>query len=233
MPCPLSIRLTTMHARTAARGDQPPQTDTQPLDQTPNTQQQQKNNNKNNQKGLLYAGSLWLSNSSYLYLSVSFIQMTKSLMPGLVYASGCIVGTERFSRAVAANMALIAFGVLVCAYGELNLVVKGLLEQLLALGFEAMRLTLVQVLINSKGLNMNPIQSLYYISPACFLGLLLPFIAVEYPRMAAATDWHVNASVLLANALSAFALNLVRFFSGCSGVVVVTLFVRCVHCALR
>ena len=37
--------------------------------------------------GFLYAASLWLSNASYLYLSVSFIQMTKSLMPGLVYAS--------------------------------------------------------------------------------------------------------------------------------------------------
>ena len=33
--------------------------------------------------GLLYAASLWLSNSAYLYLSVSFIQMTKALMPGL------------------------------------------------------------------------------------------------------------------------------------------------------
>ena len=40
-----------------------------------------------------------------------------------------------FSR-VTANMALIAFGVLVCAYGELNLVVKGLILQLSALCFE-------------------------------------------------------------------------------------------------
>lgn len=86
--------------------------------------------------GVLYAGSLWLSNSSYLYLSVSFIQMTKSLMPGLVYASGCVVGTEQFRPAVALNMALIAFGVLVCALGEVNLVMVGLLEQLAALGFE-------------------------------------------------------------------------------------------------
>ena len=31
---------------------------------------------------------------------------------------------------------LIAFGVLVCAYGELNLVVKGLILQLSALAFE-------------------------------------------------------------------------------------------------
>jgi hypothetical protein len=38
-----------------------------------------------------------------------------------------------------------------------------------------MRLTLVQVLMNSKGYNMNPLQSLYYVSPACFISLLLPF----------------------------------------------------------
>lgn len=38
-----------------------------------------------------------------------------------------------------------------------------------------MRLTLVQVLINAKGLNMNPMQSLYYVSPACFICLLVPF----------------------------------------------------------
>jgi hypothetical protein len=40
---------------------------------------------------------------------------------------------------------------------------------------QAMRLTMVQVLINSKGLNMNPIQSLYYVSPACFICLAVPF----------------------------------------------------------
>ena len=86
--------------------------------------------------GMLYAGSLWLSNSAYLYLSVSFIQMTKSLMPGLVYGCGCLVGTEKFRGNVAANMALIAFGVVVCAVGELNLVARGLAQQLTALGFE-------------------------------------------------------------------------------------------------
>lgn len=34
---------------------------------------------------------------------------------------------------------------------------------------------MVQVLINSKGLNMNPMQSLYYVSPSCFVCLFLPF----------------------------------------------------------
>ena len=86
---------------------------------------------------MLYAASLWLSNSAYLYLSVSFIQMSKSLMPGLVYFSGILLGTERFSRATTANMALIAFGVAVCAYGEVNLPLKGVAQQLTALLFEA------------------------------------------------------------------------------------------------
>ncbi len=40
---------------------------------------------------------------------------------------------------------------------------------------QASRLTMVQILINSKGLNMNPIQSLYYVSPSCLLGLSIPF----------------------------------------------------------
>ena len=35
----------------------------------------------------------------------------------------------------------------------------------------------MQILINSQGLNMNPLQSLYYVSPACLLGLTVPFCA--------------------------------------------------------
>ncbi len=62
--------------------------------------------------------------------------MTKSLMPGLVYASGVMLGTEKYSRGVTLNMILIAFGVLVCAVGELNLVLRGVIQQLAALGFE-------------------------------------------------------------------------------------------------
>jgi hypothetical protein len=46
---------------------------------------------------------------------------------------------------------------------------------LVPLFLQALRLTMVQILINSKGLNMNPLQSLYYVSPACLLCLSVPF----------------------------------------------------------
>lgn len=56
-----------------------------------------------------------------------------------------MLGVEKYSNGTTLNMLLIAFGVVVCAYGEMNLVVKGLVQQLAALMFEALRLTLVQV----------------------------------------------------------------------------------------
>eukprot|EP00775_Hariotina_reticulata_P002500 gene2500-2804_t len=61
---------------------------------------------------------------------------------------------------------------------------------------------------------MNPLQSLYYVSPACLVSLLVPFLAVEWPRIVAAKaagKVHFNPPVLLANALAAFALNLAVF----------------------
>lgn len=160
--------------------------------------------------GILYAASLWLSNSAYLYLSVSFIQMTKSLMPGLVYSCGISLGTEKFSSSSALNMLLIAFGVLVCAVGEANLVMKGLIQQLVALLFEAARLTLVQILMAGKGIKLNPLQSLYYVSPACFLCLLVPFSFVELQELLRDPPV-IYPAVFLGNGMIAFSLNLAVF----------------------
>ncbi|KAM2673707.1 hypothetical protein EV2_014973 [Malus domestica] len=41
--------------------------------------------------GALYSLSLWLSNSAYIFLYVSFIQMLKALMPVAVYSIGVAV----------------------------------------------------------------------------------------------------------------------------------------------
>lgn len=50
------------------------------------------------------SGTLWLGNAAYLYLSVSFIQMLKALMPVAVFCSGCAFGIETFSLGTLANM---------------------------------------------------------------------------------------------------------------------------------
>ena len=102
--------------------------------------------------GAFYAASLWLSNSAYLHLSVSFIQMTKALMPGLVYFVGCVFRTEKYNSLTTLNMFIIAIGVAIAAYGEINFIWIGVIEQFSALIFEAIRLCLVQILIKNKGI---------------------------------------------------------------------------------
>ena len=52
-----------------------------------------------------HAGTLWLGNAAYLYLSVSFIQMLKALMPVAVFCTGCTFGIESFSVGALGNMA--------------------------------------------------------------------------------------------------------------------------------
>jgi hypothetical protein len=165
------------------------------------------------------------------------------------------------------NMVVIAIGVAIAAYGEVNFVAIGVAQQLSSLVFEATRLMLVQVrellphnqssipraprklawrdprsliapcsplyitcdgpcastwmtheadgglcqqvLMNSQGISLNPIQSLYYVSPACLLCLSIPWTVVELPLLLERESWvALSPWVLLANAATAFALNL-------------------------
>ena len=49
-------------------------------------------------------GTLFLGNSVYMYLSIAFIQMLKSLGTVGVFCIGCIFGVEKFSLSTLANM---------------------------------------------------------------------------------------------------------------------------------
>jgi hypothetical protein len=67
--------------------------------------------------GGCYAITLWVGNAAYLYLSVSFIQMLKALMPVAVFSVGCFFGTDKFSTGTMANMILVTIGVAIASYG--------------------------------------------------------------------------------------------------------------------
>ncbi|KAK8944692.1 putative sugar phosphate/phosphate translocator [Platanthera zijinensis] len=68
--------------------------------------------------GTLYAFSLWFSNSAYIYLFVSFIQMLKALMPVAVHSFSILLSKEAFRRATMAYMLSISIRVAIAAYGE-------------------------------------------------------------------------------------------------------------------
>uniref|UniRef100_A0A7N0V373 Sugar phosphate transporter domain-containing protein n=1 Tax=Kalanchoe fedtschenkoi TaxID=63787 RepID=A0A7N0V373_KALFE len=161
--------------------------------------------------GLLYSFSLWFSNSAYIYLSVSFIQMLKALMPVAVYSIGVLFNKEGFKSNTMANMLAISFGVGIAAYGEAKFNSWGVILQLGAVAFEATRLVMIQILLTSKGISLNPITSLYYVAPCCLVFLFVPWIVVEAPRLRESSSFHFDFVVFGTNSLCAFALNLAVF----------------------
>lgn len=161
--------------------------------------------------GALYSLSLWFSNSAYIYLSVSFIQMLKALMPVAVYSIGVAFKKEGFKSNVMVNMLSISFGVAIAAYGEARFDSWGVILQLGAVAFEATRLVLIQILLGSKGINFNPITSLYYVSPCCLAFLFLPWVLVEFPILKETSSFHFDWAIFGTNSVCAFALNLAVF----------------------
>ncbi|XP_058074473.1 probable sugar phosphate/phosphate translocator At5g25400 [Magnolia sinica] len=161
--------------------------------------------------GALYSLSLWLSNSAYIYLSVSFIQMLKALMPVAVYSISVLFRKESFRSDTMANMLSISFGVAIAAYGEARFDSWGVALQLGAVAFEATRLVLIQILLTSKGISLNPITSLYYVAPCCLVFLFVPWVLVEFPVLRETSSFRFDFVVFGTNSLCAFALNLAVF----------------------
>ena len=161
--------------------------------------------------GVLYAFSLWLSNSAYIYLSVSFIQMLKALMPVAVYSIGVLFKKDAFKPNTMMNMILISVGVAIAAYGEAKFDLFGVFLQLGAVAFEATRLVLIQILLNSKGIQLNPITSCYYVAPCCLAFLTLPWIFVELPVLRQKSSFEFDFLIFGTNSVCAFALNLAVF----------------------
>lgn len=174
--------------------------------------------------GLLFSASLVLCNYAYLYLSVAFIQMIKATTPVVVLLIGWWFQTERPNRLLLVNVLIIVTGVVVACYGEIEFVLIGFIFQALGVIVEAMRLVMVQQLLNSKSLKMDPLCSLYYFAPVCGVFNFIAFFFFEYSKIEIEDFVNVGALHFLLNALCAFGLNVsVVFLIGKTSSLVLTL----------
>ncbi|KAI3459844.1 hypothetical protein Pfo_016507 [Paulownia fortunei] len=153
-----------------------------------------------------FASSLWFGNTAYLFISVAFIQMLKALMPVATFLMAVICGTDKLRCDLFLNMVFVSFGVVISSYGEIHFNVVGTVYQVTGIFAEALRLVLTQVLLQKKGLTLNPITSLYYIAPCSFVFLFVPWYLLEMPGMEV-SQIQFNVWIFFSNALCALALN--------------------------
>ncbi|CAH0059015.1 unnamed protein product [Clonostachys solani] len=157
--------------------------------------------------GFLYSGSLVCSNVVYLYLSVSFIQMLKSASPVVVLFFSWLWGMADPTMTQLFNILLIVFGVGLASYGEVGFSWIGFMFQCGGIVFEAMRLVLIQIMLSSEGLKMDPLVSLYYYAPVCAIMNFIVALASEIPKFQIQHAWDAGLLMLFLNALVAFMLN--------------------------
>ncbi|EPS69546.1 hypothetical protein M569_05219, partial [Genlisea aurea] len=159
----------------------------------------------------MFAMTLWLGNTAYLYISVSFAQMLKAIMPVAVFLLGILAGLEVMSCRMLLIMSVISFGVLIASYGEMEISWIGVVYQMGGVVGEALRLIFMEILVKKKGLKLNPVSVMYYVSPCSAVCLLIPWLFLEKPRMDQTGSWSFKPLILAVNSLCTFALNLSVF----------------------
>jgi len=159
--------------------------------------------------GLLFSGSLILSNTAYLYLSVAYIQMLKAFTPVAILLISWSFRIQEPSKKLAVIVFMISTGVALASHGELHFNLVGFITQAAAVAFEASRLVMIQLLLH--GLKMDPLVSLHYYAPVCALinSLVLPFTEGLAPFYELA---RIGPLILISNASIAFLLNVAAVF---------------------
>jgi drug/metabolite transporter (DMT)-like permease len=112
--------------------------------------------------GLCFAVSLVLGNAAYLYISVAFVQMLKASTPVVVLLCSFAFGLEKPTFKLAGFIVLISAGISTACANEIDVSVIGVAVQMSAVGAEALRLCLVNMLLVSKGLRLSSLATLYY-----------------------------------------------------------------------
>ena len=131
--------------------------------------------------GLVACLAMALGNSTYLYLTVSFIEILKGFTPVVTIMVQAVFG-QAFPRPIAGVAVLmILVGTSISSFGEIDLNLLGVSLMLGSIYCEAMRLMLTQRLL--QDMRMHVLETLYYLSPATLLWLLPLAYVVDVRRM--------------------------------------------------
>ncbi|KAK8020564.1 hypothetical protein PG990_005702 [Apiospora arundinis] len=165
--------------------------------------------------GMLYTASLVFSNLSYLFLSVSFLQMLKAFAPATTLLISWGMGITSPQMTVFYNVLVIVVGVLISSIAETQFHWLGFMFALGGTLAESMRLLLIEVLLKREagdGVRMDPLVGLYYYAPVCAVLNGVVALFTEVPHFNWADLERVGLPTLGLNSLIAFILNVTSVF---------------------
>jgi hypothetical protein len=135
--------------------------------------------------------------------------MLKAFAPVIVLFVAWVWGVADPSVGDIINIMWIVSGIIMASLGEMDISWAGVAFQLSALIFEAVRVVMIQTLLSSEGLNMDPLVGIYYYAPVCAVLNLLIAGTIEIPSVSWEDVTQVGWIIFCLNALFAFLLNFV------------------------
>ncbi|EPS34898.1 hypothetical protein PDE_09862 [Penicillium oxalicum 114-2] len=162
--------------------------------------------------GLSFSFNLVFNNAAYTFLSVSFIQMFKSIGPVVMLLVGNLLGLYRIDLAIFLTILVICLGVFISSYGEVHFNTVGILIQCAGIASEAIRLALSELLLSPSGVKMDPLTALYHFAPVCMVFCLFAAMLVDGPPAIFDCIQIWGAPTLFGNCLVAFLLNVSAVF---------------------
>jgi drug/metabolite transporter (DMT)-like permease len=156
---------------------------------------------------LLYSISLVLANKTYIYLSVSYIQMLKAFTPIAVLILSFTAGLSKTTLTELYIVIIICVGVAMTSVGETYFSWFGFNCQALAIVAESARLVLTNLLL--KNLKLDPLSALYYQAPLICVIIGIPMMYFEFDQLPFERMTETSFIVtMLINGLVAFSLNI-------------------------
>lgn len=137
--------------------------------------------------GLFTAITFASGNTLYLYLSVSFIQMIKSLSPVVVFVVLVLLGMDKPTFTKTFGIVVTSFGMMVACLSESRLTSIGIMLIALSESSECIRMVFFQHMLYSRSFGV--IEGLFYSAPANFLFLVIFTIMFEYGEMVETEAW--------------------------------------------
>ena len=90
-------------------------------------------------------------------------------VPVAVFVLGVAAGLEVMSCRMLFIMSVISLGVVIASYGEISISWIGVVYQMGGVVGEALRLIFMEIFVKRKGLKLNPISFMYYVSPCRYV----------------------------------------------------------------
>ncbi|ORY25478.1 triose-phosphate transporter family-domain-containing protein [Naematelia encephala] len=158
---------------------------------------------------IFFSISLVLGNMAYVHLSVSFVQMLKSLILLLTLVIQLVARLQAYSHYQMFIIIVSSVGCYIAASGEVQFDMFGFACQISAVVAEAARLVLVEVML--KDHKLDPLSSIALYAPLClvFIGCMIPFLEGALPID---NLYKVGVLMLLVNGLVALLLNVASVF---------------------